>query len=163
MIKFSEILAEVEPTYMIVAIPDYVNKELKGTLLVEGRWEDSKVEKNFRVRKDQPHNPKGDYHAHVCRKGQEAAKGEQVSWNKKNGSRHDQHTFNTNIQGIEAAKNACRDALGLPSDFVLEAVIGKDACAELLAGVNLPIDVPINVFRIVPRTVSPAIKMILND
>ena len=117
---FTQVLLELDVDYIFIEISTPRLQELKLYNLEEGKWVASK-RKGWSQRVD-PENPQIKIlrHVHVARDKHISTKQKQVAWNDDH-SRHDRKSFNQNLSGIETAKNIARDALGLPSDVVLEA------------------------------------------
>ena len=142
--RFANFNDNDDEQHIIILVPQELKIE-SIDLLNEGIWKDS-AEKGIRVRVDAPHIPSGKRHVHVARKEHQNSKDMQASWND-DGSKHDKKSFNNNFTGLERAKNAARQALGLDDSVILERYSGNDI-EEILKKHGLTIDSDFVIFDV---------------
>lgn len=131
---FKDFLIE-ELDQVVVQVPESEIPE--RVLLNEGRWVAS-GKKDWMVRVD-PADPNipTQRHVHIAREKHTSAKNMQASWNEDK-SRHDKGSFNASIGAMSVVQDLARDALGLPSDAILEHVL--EARPQLLLESEVPED-----------------------
>lgn len=137
--KLKQFIAYDDADYLILVIDKTspVWQRLR-TIIIESEWRPAR-ENDWYYRVD-PVDPdkKQKRHIHIAKKKHIKNKCDQVSWND-DGSRHDDHSFNDNLPGIERAKKIARKILRLPDDTKLEH---KSSGAQVLteaAGKSVPI------------------------
>jgi hypothetical protein len=123
MISFKEFLSnnndEDGVDYFVIEMLIEDNFELID--LNESHWKDS-GKKGYMLRID-PENSamKQKRHVHIAKSKHINSKSMQASWNSDK-TRHDRKSFNSNVGSINAVQSIAREALGLPSDAILESL-----------------------------------------
>jgi hypothetical protein len=122
MISFKEFLSnnyEDGVDYFVIEMLIEETTELID--LNESQWKDS-GKKGYMLRVD-PENPamKQKRHVHIAKSKHRNSKDMQASWNSDK-TRHDKKSFNSNIGSINVVQSIAREALGLPSDAILESL-----------------------------------------
>jgi hypothetical protein len=137
--------------FHIIIIVDRIHYALLEIPLNESWWEPSS-ERGYCQRVDKAHFDHDRLHVHLAQQKHINAKNKQVSWND-DGTRHDRSTFNVNMVGMERAKRAARNALGLPKDAYLECLSVPYEGELLLESVeNLPSNANAYIFKVTDQT-----------
>jgi hypothetical protein len=133
--RASEMDGSDQPDYCVVEVSGVVTRWVQDAFLKEGRWVPSgHKDYMLRVDSEDPAIPV-QRHVHIAHKKHDSAPNKQVAWNI-DGSRHDKHKFSNKLGSNSKVQAIARQALELPDETRLEAVM-PEAARILLESSNI--------------------------